>query len=192
VLFLPAVTAWNRDLRPAPLHLEAPMLAGYGLVLVMGAGNYLGTRFAVSAFLIAVACLSVVWPMSVFASRSPWPASTMRAAATIGLSVATWLAAWQAGRRRRRRGHRLERVWGDFRDLFGVVWGRRMMDRLNDAAREEGWPVRLHFDGFAPVDPAKPVELSPEQSARVEHALRWLLRRFVDPEWIEERMTNDE
>jgi len=40
------------------------MLAGYGLVLLMGAGNYLGTRFALSAFLAAAACLSVVWPMS--------------------------------------------------------------------------------------------------------------------------------
>ena len=40
------------------------MLAGYGLVLVMGTGNYLGTRFALSGLLVAAACLMVVCPMS--------------------------------------------------------------------------------------------------------------------------------
>ncbi len=191
VLFLPAVTAWNRDLRPTPLRLEAPMLAGYGLVLVMGAGNYLGTRFALSAFLAAAACLSVVWPMSGLASWVPWSRTTTHAAATIGLSVAAWLGAWQAGRTKRTRGNALERVWSDFRDFFGVVWGRRVLDRVNDAARQEGWPVRLHLDGFAPADASKPGELSPAQSGRIEQVLRWLLRRFVDPDWIDERMSGD-
>src|SRR5580658_9314791 len=48
VLMLPAVTAWNRDLRPTPLRLETPMVTGYALVLVMGTGNYLGRRFALA------------------------------------------------------------------------------------------------------------------------------------------------
>jgi len=62
------------------------------------------------------------------------------------------------------------------------------MDRVNDAAKQENWPVRLHLDGFAPVDPANGTALSPDQSGRIEQVMRWLLRRFVDPEWIEERM----
>jgi hypothetical protein len=187
VLFLPAVTAWNRDLHPTPLRLEAPMLAGYGLVLLMGAGNYLGTRFALSAFLAAAACLSVVWPMSEFASSIAWPVSTMHAATTIGLSLAAWLGARQARREERTRRNGFEGVWNDFRDFFGVVWSRRVLDRVNDAAQQEGWPVRLHLDGFAPADPSKPTELTPAQSCRIEQVLRWLLRRFVDPEWIDER-----
>ena len=50
------------------------MLAGYGLVLVMGAGNYLGTRFALSGFLVAAACLMrglARCPSSV--ARLSWP-----------------------------------------------------------------------------------------------------------------------
>ena len=188
VLFLPAVTAWNRDLHPTALRLEVPMLAGYGLVLLMGAGNFLGTRFAISAFLAALACLSVLWPISSVASRFPWETQTTHAAATIGLSLAIWVGRWQAGRTSLARPNAIENVWIDFRDFFGVVWGRRVLDRVNDAAKQENWPVRLHLDGFAPVDPANETALSPEQSGRIEQVMRWLLRRFVDPEWIEERM----
>jgi hypothetical protein len=188
VLFLPAVTAWNRDLQPTPLRLEVAMLVGYGLVLLMGAGNFLGTRFAVSAFLAALACLSVLWPMSSLASWCSWDSRTTHAAATIGLSVAIWAGYRQAIRTRRARPNSLESVWIDFRDFFGVVWGRRVLDRVNDAAKQEHWPVRLHLDGFASIDSANQETLSPEQSGRIEQVVRWLLRRFVDPEWIEERM----
>ena len=191
VLLLPAVTAWNRDLRPTPLRLEIPMLAGYGLVLVMGAGNYLGTRFALSGFLVAAACLIVIGPMSELATRLSWSRTAAHSAATILLSLATWIGARQASRRRVTAQNAIERVWSDFHDFFGVVWGRRFMDRVNDAAWHEGWPVRLHFDGLASADASKPVDLSPEQLARIEQVLRWLLRRFVDPEWIDERMRDE-
>jgi hypothetical protein len=191
VLFLPAVTAWNRDLRPTDLRLEVPMLIGYGLVLLMGAGNYLGTRFAVPALLVAAACLIVVWPMSQLADRLPLQRSTANATASIVLSTAAWLGAWQAGRSTHSRRSAIDRVWNDFRDFFGVVWGRRLMDRINDTARQEGWSVQMHFDGLVQIDASKPADLSPEQLERVDQALRWLLRRFVDPEWIDERLKGD-
>ena len=187
VLYLPAVTAWNRDLSPTPLRLEVPMLAGYGLVLLMGTGNYLGTRFVIPALLAAAACVGVVGPMAGFFGRSSWPISVVHPAATISLSLAAWLALRQAVGKQAVAMSGLERVWIDFRDLFGVVWGRRILDGMNTVARNENWPVRLQFDGFAAADPAKPAELSAEQSARIEQALRWFLRRFVDREWIDER-----
>ena len=65
------------------------------------------------------------------------------------------------------------------------------MDRINDTARQEGWSVQMHFDGLVPIDVSKPADLSPEQLERVDQALRWLLRRFVDPEWIDERQKGD-
>jgi hypothetical protein len=189
VLMLPAVTAWNRDLRPTPLRLETPMVVGYALVLVMGAGNYLGTRFAVPALLVAGASLTVVWPLSELGERYPLAASsTLHAGATAAVSIAAWLGAHQAARTKRSRQNPLDTVWDDYRDFFGIVWGRRVMDRVNHTAQEEGWPVRLQFEGFVPVDAASSSELSPDQRDRVEQALRWLLRRFVDPEWIDERM----
>jgi hypothetical protein len=188
VLMLPAVTAWNRDWQPTPLRLETPMLAGYGLVLVMGAGNYLGTRFAIPALLTAAASFSVVLPMSELADRYAHSSAKLHSAATIALSFAAWLAARQAAKAGPARRKPIDTVWSDFRDFFGIVWGRRLMDRVNVTAQQEGWLVRLHYEGFVPVDPSRPMELPPDQMVRAEQTLRWLLRRFVDSEWIDERM----
>ena len=205
VLDLPAATAWNRDFHPAPLRLEEPMLAGYGLVLLMGAGNYLGTRFALPALLAAVAMLLVPVSMS---SLHWFPESfPARAAATLLLGIAVWMAAIASrkaasrvvglrpspipiGEGRVRVAIAFDRLWNDFRDLYGIVWARRVMDRVNDAAVHEGWPVRLHLQGFAALDSAHPPSPSPNQLQQIERTLRWLLRRFVDPEWIDERLAN--
>src|SRR5580704_193008 len=99
VLDLPAVTAWNRDFSPAPLHLEVPMLAGYGLVLLMGAGNYLGTRFVFPALLAATAGLLV--PVSMSSLRWLPDSFPTRAAATVLLTVAVWTAAFAMRKGRR-------------------------------------------------------------------------------------------
>ncbi len=37
-----------------------------------------------------------------------------------------------------------ERVWRDFQELFGIVWMKRAMDRINiEFAEREQWPARL-------------------------------------------------
>jgi len=211
VLDLPAVTAWNRDFHPASLRLEVPMLAGYGLVLLMGAGNYLGTRFALPALFAASAMLLV--PVSMSSLHWLPESFPTRATASLLLGIAVWIAAI-AMRNAARRGGSLRPspipmdfgelsrareggvrtaspfalLWNDFRDLYGIVWARRVLDRVNDAAVHESWPVRLHLHGFAGLDPAHPPSLAPEQLQQIERTLRWLLRRFVDPEWIDERI----
>jgi hypothetical protein len=202
-LDLPAVTAWNRDFSPAPLHLEVPMLAGYGLVLVMGTGNYLGTRFALPALLAAAAGLLV--PVSMSSLHWLPESFPTRAAATLLLSMAIWTAAL-AMRKIPRTGAPLkpspiplgegsvrapipfDRLWNEFRDLYGIVWARRVLDRVNEAAVGENWPVRLHLQGFMATHPSAPLSLTADQTQQIEHTLRWLLRRFVDPEWIDERL----
>jgi hypothetical protein len=185
VLDLPAATAWNRDLHPAPLHLEVPMLAGYGLVLFMGAGNYLGTRFLVPAVLAAVAGLAI--PTSMSSLHGVPDATLARAGGTLLLAMAVWIAALIV-RKVPSGPTGFERLWSDFRNLFGVVWARRILDRVNEAALRENWPVRLHLQGFLPVDSTASQPLTPDQSQQVEQTLRWLLRRFVDREWIDERL----
>jgi hypothetical protein len=169
----------------------------------MGAGNYLGTRFALPALLSAAAILLVPVSMS---SLHWFPESfPAGAAATLLLGIAVWMAAI-AMRKAARRGGNLspsptpmgegrvratspfDRLWNDFRDLYGIVWARRVMDRINDAAVHDGWPVRLHLHGFTGLDPAHPPSLAPDQLQQIERTLRWLLRRFVDPEWIDERI----
>jgi hypothetical protein len=193
VLDLPAVTAWNRDWQPAPLHLEVPMLAGYAIVLVMGAGNYLGTRFALPALLAATAMLIV--PVSMSTLHWLPTVATARATATLLLSAAVWSSVLRlrgSSRTIRASGATVfDGLWCDFRDLYGIVWARRVLDRVNVAAAEQNLPVRLHIDGFAPVDPSAQLLLSPEQSSQIEHTLRWLLRRFVAPDWIDEHLARE-
>jgi hypothetical protein len=191
VLDLPAVTAWNRDFHPAPLHLEVPMLAGYALVVLMGAGNYLGTRFAIPAFLAAASVMIV--PVSMSSLQWLPEGFPARGAATLLLAISIWVAALATQRSAKRRGATpFDALWSDFRDLYGIVWARRILDRVNETAVHESWSVRLHLDGFAPVDPTNVLSISPKQSQQIEHALRWLLRRFVDPEWIDERIAEGE
>jgi hypothetical protein len=83
---------------------------------------------------------------------------------------------------------RFDRLWNDVRDLFGIVWAKRLMDRVNDAAAQHAWPVRLGLDGFVPHDPSVPVVVEARVEAEIEHVLRWLLRRFADAEWIDARL----
>ncbi len=187
VLLLPAATAWSHDWSVGPLRLELPMLAGYSLVLVMGLGNYLGTRFAWDALLAATACLVIVVPMSTLGSRISASPQITRAAATLLAVLALRRAARWNPPASAPRQTRFDVVWIDFRDLFGVVWARRILERVNDTARSENWPVRLHLDGFTPTDPSRPLELTSEQQAQIEQTLRWLLRRFVDREWFDAR-----
>ena len=106
--------------------------------------------------------------------------------------------------------NRFDRLWFDFFDTFGIVWGRRIQDRVNFIASKENWPSRLELDGFVwsdesePVIPGVGIESANLQNlqqdtqhqdtnvtrieSRVEYTFRWLLRRFVDPAWIDERL----
>src|SRR5690606_10553116 len=60
VLGWPAVTLWFTRGPLPPLELSTPVLVGFALVLVMGTGNYLGTRYSLSAIGTALALCSVV------------------------------------------------------------------------------------------------------------------------------------
>jgi len=83
----------------------------------------------------------------------------------------------------------LDRAWLDFRDAFGVVWALRVAERMNAAATMHDWPVRLHWQGF---QPAQEVEARAEVPAAVEESLRTLLRRFVSPAWLDERLAESQ
>jgi hypothetical protein len=80
-----------------------------------------------------------------------------------------------------------DRLWRDFQEAFGIVWAKRLLDRINHTARQENWSARLEAQGFLWNENPTPEERAYTQS-RIDHTLRWHLRRFVDPSWIEERL----
>jgi hypothetical protein len=168
--------------------LEEPMLVAYALVLVMGAGNYFGLCWSVPAVLWMAGLLFIVLPLC--PATTGWLAETQtaRLCGTLLVVAAGWIADRVATKRARPAGDSqlpIDRVWQDFRDLFGIVWARRIQERFNDMAREKGVKVRLGIHGVEGASEMQPgVNFDPETLAAAESIMQWLLQKFVDPEWI--------
>ena len=68
-----------------------------------------------------------------------------------------------------------------------MVWARRLQDRVNERATSENWCARLDVQGFQ-----WDAEVSQTQrdctAVRIDHTLRWLMRRFVNDPWLEARL----
>jgi hypothetical protein len=185
VLGWPAAAALSANQVPQALQLEAPPLIGFALVLVMGCGNYVGTRFGLSACLFAAGQCLLVLPATRLASRwSIAPDECRAAGALLWLLSAT--AAHLALRSFRRDDHGVDRLWFDFRNLFGVVWAHRLQERVNAEAAGGQWPARLTPAGILWL-PDADESVRSRTLPRIEHTLRWSLRRFVDEQWIDLR-----
>ncbi|MFO1045975.1 MAG: hypothetical protein U0941_29690 [Planctomycetaceae bacterium] len=178
----PVMTLWIQGSDIRGLQLETPQLVGYLLVLVMGTGNYFGTRYTLPGLLFVIGNVINVLSSSVICPG--W------------LSDRWWVRLWatacvvQAILMAGRKDHisspandRFNQLWFDFFDQFGIVWGRRIQERVNFIAVKEGWPARLELHGVQWT-----TEPDPATEARLEHTFRWLLRRFVDPAWIDRRL----
>jgi hypothetical protein len=196
VIPLVFVFSWPVVAALRPLHnagaftLEEPIVVGYVLVLVMGAGNYIGLRFSLSAFLWIAGNLLIVLPLC--PATAGWaPASpTGPDCGALCLIAAGWLADRQVARRNSRRVRLpLDGVWSDFRDLFGIVWARRVQERFNEEARRSGAAARLGMHGLedAAGNPFAG-DVEPTALAAAETSLRWLLQKFVEPAWIDARL----
>jgi hypothetical protein len=221
VLGWPAVASWSADTGGNGLTLETPALVPVMLVLVMGAGNYFGTRFWPAAALLSLALALLVAPLTAALPAAQDHAEALRTAATLCFSAAFIAAARCAQRLPIRdvgetacfppapanglqeavhfparptlaasatRTEALDRLWTDFRDWFGIVWAKRILDRVNLAGQQEQWPARLHMHGLVWHDREHLPEVRRHTLERVEYTLRWLMRRFAEPDWIDARL----
>jgi hypothetical protein len=186
---------WPGGVNPGAFDLETPVVVGFVLVSIMGAGNYLGLSHSVSAVLWIAGLWLIVLPLCPTTAgwmTDPWPA---RIWAMLCLVGAGWLADRQvAGRRRALDVGRLplDRVWGDFRELFGIVWARRIMERFNDDARRHDSLLRLGLHGLENAGGSRvDAGVDAASLAAAETSLRWLLQKFVDADWIDRRMQVD-
>jgi len=181
VLCWPVITlalhgGWHR-----PLQLETPHLVAYLFVAVMSLGNYVGGSLTFSAILCGASLATIA------ASSAQHKASGDEGLAAVTFAVLILAFGTLTGLRRLRKTtwptDPLNRVWQEFSTLYGLVWSRRVLDRVNAIAEKQQWPGRLHADGF---HWDRPLDDGTQQ--QVEHALRWLLRRFVDPAWLDARL----
>ncbi len=153
------------------------------ILLLVGLANYLPTRFWVASLLVAtgqVLLLSEHLPFGTFATDA---VDRLIGVALFVLAIGTVAVGFPP----RRRGRTpLDQVWIDFRDWFGAVWGLRVAERMRASATLYHWPVVPTWHGFAPAEGKE--TLAPEVETELLRSLRSLLRRFVSPEWIAERL----
>ena len=173
-------------------HGQMPDVRGarswFMLVLILlGIANALPTRFWFPALLFGagqVLVLANSLPIiREFVDSSPTAAGFCCCALAV-------IVAMQLAYRGTRASRSLASVWCDFRDGFGLLWGLRVAEQINIAARSSNWPLTLRWRGF--VDQrGQPLDLDtlPAETRQSLHqVVSNLLRRFVSPEWIAERM----
>ncbi len=194
VLEWPALAQWSDCWNGRRFELEAPTLIGYFLVLTMSLGSYLIslTRFSPAVICWAHAWIAGTLPlnnslMDYLSFHSPIRVGNQIIYLAIALQIFFWLAVnW--GARIRCRFIGWDRVWYDYRGWFGGVWAARFMVRINEVAEREKWPWRLIPEGLQLVSRDAPYPGLPTNDPRIDKTFRWLLKPFVDPEWIDERL----
>ncbi len=147
---LPALQSWL--LHPAePLTVHGLWRWFFVVLILMGLLNYRPTTLGFVAFLIAASQAVILWPFLPGVSQHRDVESAIGIPA-IAASIA--LAALVIRWRNTNTKHALggwNRVWLDFRDYYGLLWGTRMAERIEALAESSNSPVWIDWDGFHSV-----------------------------------------
>ncbi len=160
----PGVAAWNFVVAGLLLVLLGPLaeeaLIGTPLqlggvrtlflagTLAVGTLNYLPTRLAPAALLLGTACVLEVYSLLTGDASA-------RPCVDLTVVLVPW-AAWLVTRSHPQQSA-FDRLWLEYRDRFGFVWGQRLRDQFNRSAHHAGWPVDLTWFGLRsslPLDDA--------------------------------------
>lgn len=132
--------------------------------------NYLPTRHALSAVLFVVA-------QSILLSNLlGWFEMSLATFIASWLTLATIVAAWILSSHSPDTNLQLPSArWLHFRNAFGAFWALRVLQRVNQTAEIQNWPVRLEWSGFREL----PGQSDPLPKEAIDLCLDTLLRRFV-------------
>ncbi|MDG1898113.1 MAG: hypothetical protein P8J37_24690 [Fuerstiella sp.] len=202
VLQWPAASELLGDNSDTAIRIPSPTVIGYLLMLLMGSGNYFGTACTSSMLFGASGATLILLPVTEWATFSDGRFFLL---GTTMLAISAALLPRHFFRQDAA-NMTPDQLWSDFRDLYGIVWAKRVMDRVNQFAVREHWDVRMTLDGFqaVPAEPerhAGPVcesqaeDRSAEFSeaaptARSWQVLCWVLHRFVEPEFLRRYLTD--
>ncbi len=186
VLQWPALAQWRRCWNGQRLELETPTLIGFLLVLVMGASNFIGTRFTRPAIVWIATWGLIAWSFKETGGSNRFPSESVYSFVAISLLV-FWTAVAKAAMRRSP-ATGMDKVWRDFRNSFGTVWAFRLMTRINEIAQRDQWPWRLTHEGLRLTSIGSPYAGDPADDMRVDQTFRWLLKQFVETVWLDRRL----
>ena len=169
------------------LDLGAPATTGVLLVILMSAGTGLGTSMSASATIYIAAVICCLLPSSGWiepASSLPLFAAPLLLLAEVQASRVVY-ARYKALRAAETGSAVIDETWMLFQDLYGLVWARRVLDRVNQFAQREQWAVLLTMDGFRRCDNGQLA--SDAELQKPLEAFSWVLSRFADHSWIDDR-----
>lgn len=148
------------------------------VIAAIGVGNYVITSRALAAIFAGLGLYCYLgeqfpsWLQTEFPERDLIGAAALSIAAALARRLPTTAGVSPT-----------DRLWRDFRNLFGAAWGLRCAERFNTDATQNGWRSTLGWHGF--TLPKDQPALTPAELQCLEN----LLRRFVSSEWISERCT---
>lgn len=128
--------------------------------------NYLPTRLALVAILLAAVIIGEVGDL--------YAPTLIRFREDLLLTLVPWLGWLMIRPSRHADRTEFDRLWLDFRDRWGLVWGQRVREQFNQAAGNAGWNATLSWGGLKDADALV------EQENLVE-LLRATLQRFIGP-----------
>lgn len=196
ILPLLAVFSWPvlvvliRGSRLDEWGLETPMAIGGILVAIMGAGNFIGSRWTFAALSILAAQIGLLLSVG----QSLLPAQFTPEVCGTGFCMVVSVCVWRIHQRAMQvplNQQNWDRLWTTFQDRFGFVWSRRIVERFNEYATQKQFAARLDLAGWIDVrgESLKFHELTPEQSAESVAYFRWLLQKFVHDDWINAQLS---
>jgi hypothetical protein len=183
----PAFRAWNFVVVGLLAVLLLPVAEGLGHprlhwpnmifllgTLAVGLLNYLPTRLAPAVLIFVLGC-GIEFLELIPGATGDGFAQQVLPFGDVLLAVSPWVALAQFGRGSPAPSE-FDRLWLDFRDRFGFVWGQRLRDQFNRAAANAGWPVHLRWRGLRL---RAGTELPPDDvQTRIVETLRAMLKRF--------------
>lgn len=157
------------------------------ILILMPVMNWLPTRHWLSSGLFA---LAQAWLLAPYLPLMDVESSSSRVATALGIICASLVVLRLNSRQPSDAPSAADRVWLDFRDEYGVAWGLRIQQRVNEVSRLRNWGYSLSWFGFVSDAGVRlmPDAISPEVSQSIEQAYKTSLRRFVSTEWLESRL----
>jgi hypothetical protein len=156
------------------------------ILVLLGPINFIPTRYWLSSLLVAAGQVLALSPYLVPIRR---PLTGEPGLVGLVLCMFGFIAAWIAARRTRDVASGYDRLWLDFRDSFGLFWALRVQERVNAAAKQQGWDVDLAWNGLRRrSDDAPMIDIDPNAKQSLRTTIQGLLRRFVSSDWIAERL----
>jgi len=142
--------------------------------LVVGVLNYLPTRLAPAALALLIGCALELAAL-ITSARTGQERPLVLEAGWMAVVFTPWVA-YSCLRRGDAGASEFDRLWLDFRNHFGFVWGQRVREQFNRSAANAGWPVVLRWQGLRLL----PGTVRPESAAQIAMlaTLRALLKRF--------------